>query len=30
MTAGIEEFNQLMEARRLPYIMVDDEGTIEA
>jgi hypothetical protein len=29
MTAGIEKLNQLMEVRRLPYIMVDDEGAIE-
>jgi hypothetical protein len=30
MTASVQKFNQLMEARRLPYVMVDDEGVIES
>jgi hypothetical protein len=30
MTASIEKFNQLMEARRLPYVMIDDEGASES
>ena len=30
MTASVQKFNHLMEARRLPYVMVDDEGAIES
>ena len=30
MSASVQKFNQLMEARRLPYVMVDDEGAIES
>lgn len=29
MTASIHEFNQIMQARGLPYVMIDDEGPIE-
>jgi hypothetical protein len=29
MTASVQKFNQLMEARRLPYVMVDDKGPTE-
>jgi hypothetical protein len=29
MTASVQKFNQLMKARRLPYVMVDAKGPIE-
>jgi hypothetical protein len=29
ITASIDEFNQMIRARGLPYVMVDDEGPIE-
>ena len=30
MTSAVDIFNRLMELRRLPYVMVDDEGAIES